>query len=450
MTQDVIGERLAGPAIRALAMARVLAADGHDVQVRSTSGAVSASALVTPGRLTPADAGALARWADVVVVQGDVLDACPALGGGSGAVVCDLYDPFQMEGLVRGVELPLGARYGATRRALSVLSGQLARGDLFLCASDRQRLFWLGHLDAAGRVNPATHDLDPSLDNLLAVVPFGIEEEPPRRSGEGLRGRVPGIDDSSRIALWGGGVYDWLDPLPLIEGVGKVLHDVPDLRLVFMGTAHPNPAVAPPAMLGRARALTRSLGLEHAVLFHEGWVPFEERHNVLLDAEIGVSGHLPHVETTLAFRTRILDYIWAGLPVLTTAGDALGDLVEHAGLGAVVPPGDPGAVADALRSLLLDDQRAAAARAAIEAIAPSMRWSAVLTPLREFCADPRPAADRDVPEAARLRDSRAPGGNERVARLRDLATAARAVLEEQGPAGLAAKVRSRVQRRRAR
>jgi hypothetical protein len=203
-------------------------------------------------------------------------------------------------------------------------------------------------------------------------------------------------------------------------------------------------------MLGRARALVHSSGLDHAVLFHDGWVPYEERHNALLDAEVGVSGHLPHLETMLAFRTRILDYIWAGLPVLTTAGDALGDLVDDAGLGAVVPPGDPGAVADALRSLLLDEARSAAARAAIEAVVPSLRWSAVLRPLREFCTDPRPAADRDDPVAQRLRAARAPGGEPWLAHLRDLADSARTVLAEQGPRGVAAKVRARLLHRRAR
>jgi hypothetical protein len=37
-----------------------------------------------------------------------------------------------------------------------------------------------------------------------------------------------------------------------------------------------------------------------------------------------VSTHYEHVETTFAFRTRILDYLWAGLPVVATGGDAFG------------------------------------------------------------------------------------------------------------------------------
>ncbi|HYZ08436.1 MAG TPA: hypothetical protein VE709_07600, partial [Pseudonocardiaceae bacterium] len=43
----------------------------------------------------------------------------------------------------------------------SVLSNQLRRGDFFLCASERQRHFWLGHLAAIGRLSPTLYDADP-------------------------------------------------------------------------------------------------------------------------------------------------------------------------------------------------------------------------------------------------------------------------------------------------
>ena len=45
----------------------------------------------------------------------------------------------------------------------SVLSTQLRRGDFFLCASERQRHFWLGHLAALGRLSPTVYDADPKL-----------------------------------------------------------------------------------------------------------------------------------------------------------------------------------------------------------------------------------------------------------------------------------------------
>lgn len=446
--QDVIGERLAGPAIRALAMARVLTAAHHEVRVHSTSEARPTSDLVIPGRLSARQSNDVGRWADVIVIQGDVLDPCPGLARGHGCLVVDLYDPVELEGLVRGVDLPTRARFAASRHALNMISGQIERGDLFLCASERQRLFWLGHLDAAGRVNPSTFDADPTLGQLLRIAPFGIEERPPTRDGPGLRDRVPGIDKASRVVLWGGGLYDWLDPLPVIDAVAGLLPDVPELRLVFMGTVHPNPAVRPSAVLAAARARVTEHGIGSAVTFYDGWVPYDERHNVLLDAEIGVSGHVAHVETALSFRTRILDYIWSSLPVVTTSGDALGDLVMSADLGVAVAPGDADAVEAGLRSLLFDPARVAEVRSAIERIAPSMRWSAALRPLVDYCADPKPAADRDDPESIALRRARGPRPEGRRVRARDLRGAVRDLLAAEGPSGVARKILARVRGRR--
>ena len=82
-----------------------------------------------------------------------------------------------------------------------------------------------------------------------------------------------------------------------------------------MGLTHPNPRVPEMRMSIAARKLAADLGLtgQH-VFFNSGWVPYDQRANVLLDADVGVSTHLDHAETAYSFRTRLLDYLWAGLP----------------------------------------------------------------------------------------------------------------------------------------
>ena len=62
---------------------------------------------------------------------------------------------------------------------LNVQNTQLALGDFFLCASERQRDFWIGALHTAGRINPQTYAADPTLRSLIDVVPFGLPDEPP-------------------------------------------------------------------------------------------------------------------------------------------------------------------------------------------------------------------------------------------------------------------------------
>ena len=88
---------------------------------------------------------------------------------------------------------------------------------------------------------------------------------------------------------------------------------MPEARLVFMGMKHPNPDVPAMAMANHSRELAEQLGLTgRHVFFNETWVPYQDRADLLLDADIGVSCHFDHIETEFSFRTRILDYPLGG------------------------------------------------------------------------------------------------------------------------------------------
>ena len=277
----------------------------------------------------------------------------------------------------------------------SVLSNQLRRGDFFLCASERQRHFWLGHLAAIGRLSPTLYDADPTTRSLLAVAPFGLPGKPPQRTGPGLREQLDGIGPAEKVVLWAGGVYSWFDPLTLLHAIDRLGRARPDVRLVFLGMCHPNPDVPEMGMAGQTRRLAGRLGLTgRQVFFNETWVPYEQRQDWLLDADCGVSTHYEHVETTFAFRTRVLDYLWAGLPIVTTDGDLFAELVRTERLGVVVPAGDPEALAAALERVLYDDAFAAGCRERMAAVAQRYTWETALAPLVEFCRRPVPAADR--------------------------------------------------------
>jgi glycosyltransferase involved in cell wall biosynthesis len=277
----------------------------------------------------------------------------------------------------------------------AVLTRLVRAGDVFLCASERQRDFWTGWLAAAGRVNPYTHAADPSLSSLLLIVPFGLRDKPPTGTQPVFRGVTPGISSGDFVVLWGGGIWNWFDPLTLIRAAAMLVDDLPTLRVLFPAPTSPSEQVLPMRMAMEARALSDSLKLtDRVVFFGESWVPYEQRGAMLLEADLGVSLHLEDVETRFSFRTRVLDYLWAGLPILTTEGDSMADLVATEDLGAVVPYGDAAAVAEAIAALALgpDRRRACAIRSA--AVAARFHWSAVAAPLAEFCRAPYRAPDR--------------------------------------------------------
>jgi glycosyltransferase involved in cell wall biosynthesis len=393
VTPDVLQTRMAGPAIRAWHIAVALSRE-HDVELVTTSLCSLTGADFPIRHVGDAELHQLEAWCDVLIFQGHVLENHPWLRRSPKVLIPDLYDPMHLEVLEQSRDQPPQERRQTVRVTTEVLNEQLGRGDFFVCASNKQRDFWLGQLAGVGRVNPATYDAAENLDQLIAVVPFGIGDEPPVHNRQVLKGVVPGIGTDDRVILWGGGVYNWFDPITLIRAVDNLRSRVPDVRLYFLGMRHPNPNVPAMEMAARTKALTEELGLvDKHVFFNEDWVPYDDRHNFLLEADVGVSTHLDHVETQFSFRTRILDYIWATLPIVATAGDTFAEVIDRHGLGTIVPPNDVKALEDALHELLTDVAANRRCQEAIARYAPNLRWEQVLEPLKRFCRNPRRAPD---------------------------------------------------------
>lgn len=393
-TLDTLTDKMAGPAIRAWEIATRLAERGHEVRLVTFAECRRTGAGFLATTTSVNDFRTQVEWAQVVIVQGYLVATFPWLRQAEQCLLVDLYDPFHLESLEVEKFRPASERHAALANALRELSAQAGRGDFFVCASEKQRDLWIGQLAASGRVNPDTYDADKSLRSLIDVVPFGLQDEPAVQTRHAIKGVVPGIGAQDPVILWGGGVYNWFDPLTVIRAVDRVRQTVPNVRLFFLGMKHPNPDVPEMDMATRTRALSDELGLTGStVFFHEDWVVYEDRVNYLMDADIGVSAHFDHVETSFSFRTRILDYLWAGLPIVCTDGDSFADLVAARGLGAAVPVEDADALATALTSLLTDEVLAESSRQAVSRAAQELTWSRALEPLLSYCAHPYRSAD---------------------------------------------------------
>ncbi len=399
-TCDTLTAKMAGPAIRAWQIASALSAE-HEVQLVTTSKADLDETRFPVRSVGDQELAELEQWCDVLVFQGWLVHRRDFLLQSDKVLVADVYDPLHLEQLEQARDEGPRGRALAVQSATAVLNEQLLRADFLLCASAKQRDFWLGQLSALGRVNPRTYDEDETMRSLLDIVPFGIPESPPVRTRAAIKGVVPGIGPNDKVILWGGGIYNWFDPLTLLRAIDRLRHRHPDARLFFLGLTHPNPDIPTMRMAVDARRLSDSLGLTGThVFFNEGWVDYDDRQNYLLDAHVGVSTHLDHVEAALSFRTRILDYLWASLPVVATRGDSLAEVIDHRGLGITVPPGDVDALVEALSTMLGDDARRAECSANAAALAPELVWSRALAPLVEFCRAPRRAPDHDDPGLA--------------------------------------------------
>jgi len=360
ITHETIGPRMAGPGIRAWEMACALA-ERFDVTLaapgepeRSHPG-LRVGGYETDDSYYPSLDPYIAN-ADVVLAMGPLFARLPRLRDLSKPAIVDLYDPFELEKLAQSPTVEEQYHVSLDVESVAHLCLEGAIGDFFICASERQRDFWLGTLLASGRVNAVTYAQDHTLRELIDVVPFGIPAEPPQKQRPVLKGVHPGIGSEDKVLLWNGGLWQWFDPLTLIDALVEVLRVRDDVRLLFAAGRHFNLEMVPEMPIyAQTVARCRDLDLlDHHVFFGD-WIPYDERGGYLLEADLGVSTHRSGLESSFASRTRLLDCVWAGLPVVSTAGDPLSDMIAKRELGQIVPPERPDLLADAILAALADD-----------------------------------------------------------------------------------------------
>lgn len=398
ISHDTIGDQMAGPGIRysniAKALARhmnlVLAIPSQSPAWQDEQMAQPRVARYTHGQwetLQPLVAGSR-----VIICPPDTLSDFPQLAAGEWCLAIDDYDPLLSEWLAAASMSDWAWQSVGWRHRMNTMLPHWLHGDFFFCASERQRDWMLGILEAMGRLNPHTYAEDHSLRRLVDVVSTGLPPDPPQHTRNVFRDVWPGINADDVLALWGGGLWPWLDPLTAIRAVHAAHKQIPNLKLLFPGTRLPNPTMSGiRTLLPEAQALVKSLDMENAVFFGD-WMPYGDWPNALIEADVALTLHIDSLETRLAFRSRVLDYIWAGLPTIATAGDATSDLVRKYGLGAVVPQQDADAVAGAIIELAQAGRPLPGSD--VDRARRELSWDVVIQPLLHFCKHPRKAPDK--------------------------------------------------------
>jgi glycosyltransferase involved in cell wall biosynthesis len=380
-----IAERMSAPEIRGWEMAKVLARH-HDVTVAAPGelhdGRDGIRMVASDRRTLLAEA----RRHDVLIVPRVPPYLFAGLADSDTLIVADLYNPFEEE----HAELT-GSR--AIRREISLTRVanrmQLRNADVLLCAVEPQRERLVAALDALG--DRAGGRRRPPVE----VVAFGLPDDPPPSQVRPLRAAFPQIGADDVVVLWWGNVWRWFDAPTALAAFQRVAARRGDVRLVFTAGKHPRRDWPVLDHSEQARAAAAEMGLlGESVFFLDDWVPQEERHHYLLEADIGLTLHRDTAETAVAARGRYMDYVWAGLPCVLGAGDVLADRFAEAGFATTVAAGDVDGAAAALGRLVDDAGERERRRAASRALADEFRWSATVQPLLralDAAAGDRPA-----------------------------------------------------------
>ena len=363
LTDDRVGPQMAGSALRAWELARVLVGTGHDVVLAGAEG--SAHPEGHGPEIVPKPRW---RWAEAVLAPAWCLPPRAFLG--NHLLVVDGITPLLAE---LDASPPSATVVRRRRTAASRLPLVAARADAILVGGDEQAAWWSNRL--AGRPEvPLLH------------VPFGIPDADPSDEID----PVDGVPEGWSIVLWWGGVWPWLDLETLLAARARL--GTARVSVVVPTAGRPGTAFAPFSAADLMAAAQRHGLRSPQVVPLDRWVPYADRHRVLNRSAIVAVLHRPGAEADLSFRTRALDGLWAGVPLLLSAGGEVAAIARRGEWGAVVPPGDVDLTSAAM-DLLLGERNQSRCRASLDEQRDGWRWSVVAQPLVE--ALPRlPASPR--------------------------------------------------------
>ncbi len=288
-------------------------------------------------------------------------------------LILDVYVPIYVEVSARESD-DIEAEYRYYMADIKRFNHVLKRGDYFLCAHDAQKTFYTGVLSALGIVNPRSYR-----QNRILVVPFGIHDEPVTPSYNPYT--KLGLSESDFVALWFGGLYPWFRVEEFLDAILE-LSKTKQIKFVIVGGKNPfNTNADFIKQYEKARAFAKKHDLTNKSLFFVDWVDFEDRINWYAHADLVISINQPGEENSFSWRTRVMDYVWGEMAVVTNGGDPLSEELLAANAGIRLPDLTSQAIASTVRDLYQDPTQLQEIKNNVRGLKPKYFWPHAVQPV---------------------------------------------------------------------
>jgi hypothetical protein len=333
-----IGDTVAeGGSLRAWGLAKSLSDLGHKVtflyrkgyEKRVDSQAVKSEKKVKVSTWDPAaKANQEIESADVVIVRqshGEAIEIVDELNNDQ-ILVVDCYVPINVEVSARDSE-DKEKEYKNFVVDDCRWTNILARGDYFLYASENQKLYLLGLLSGILLLNPLTYR---EIEKRLIKIPYCF-------FAKDSKNRIDSNIENPSL-LWYGGLYAWFDIGSIVPGLLEIKKAHPKFKFILAGAK--NPYVSDESLV---EAYNRSIKKLEPIKDFMIEVPHQEyskRFETYSKCSAIVYINKDGLENSLAWRTRLVDYILAKKPIITNGGDPLGEDLISEGVALTIDVGD--------------------------------------------------------------------------------------------------------------
>ena len=199
----------------------------------------------------------------------------------------------------------------------------LTTADMFSCVSQRQSYALIGELGAVGRLNKYTSGYE-----FTTTIPCGMPDEEFSYEKNVLRGKNQ-ISQDDFVVLWTGGYNTWTDVDTLYEGLIKAMNKNPKIKFVSTGGEIPEQDL---------KTYPHFLELINNGQFKQnfimnGWINGSDVPNYYFESDLGINIDKNIYEVKLGSKNRILDWMRAGLCVLSSNVCELTEIMENEKIG---------------------------------------------------------------------------------------------------------------------
>ena len=207
--------------------------------------------------------------------------------------------------------------------SIDFLRQALRKGDKFSVCGFKQRDMLVGELAMAGRLN--YHSFGYQFVEVIfpGALPKKTIDTDKRRKKPNLQ-RL-GIKPEDFVVLWCGGYNTWTDVDTLFSGLEWAMQEDARIHYVSIGE---NTYQASDNVY--SRFLDRIAHSTNPSRYHMlGWRPWSEIDGFYSESDVGINIDALHYETIYGTRTRLLEMMAAGLPIITSLGSELSYMMSE-------------------------------------------------------------------------------------------------------------------------
>lgn len=277
-------------------------------------------------------------------------------------VVLDLHGPHMLE---RYFE-----RIGTTDGNFQEKFSKIRDSDFFTCAGEYQKNYFFSMILLAGIPNVIDK-------RLIFSIPISLDPS------------LPNINYQKKSDLpirfvYSGMFLPWQDPFSSFKTTMTRLNKENKGVLEIFGGNHP---VYPMDSRAFDRFIQESKN--NPALILRGLIPRSKLIEEYKTAHVALDLMSWNWERELAFTTRTIEYLWAGLPVIYNNFSEISEYIKKYNAGWSIDPDDPDELGAILDEILDDPhQLIELSMNAHKLVRECFTWDRTIAPLKEFCENP--------------------------------------------------------------